>query len=100
MLSDGNRLINILEFLMEDAHVKVNVLDRFGLTPLHNACTVCRQWRILRTLIIYFRVSQPHIVLLEDNTGKIPFALILPMMLGEIDKIPVGKEYTAESGIC
>jgi len=67
--------LEIIEFLIEDAHVKLNVRDRFGRTPLHNACmSALPQFHNINYVIS----QQPRMVLFEDDTGKIPFDLIPP----------------------
>merc|ERR1712238_190721 len=65
--------LEILEYLLEEAQVKVNVRDRFGRTPLHNACmSALPNFQNLDYLI----ACQPRMVLFEDDNGKIPFDLI------------------------
>mmetsp|Transcript_46448 Transcript_46448/g.51946 ORF Transcript_46448/g.51946 Transcript_46448/m.51946 type:complete len:366 (+) Transcript_46448:49-1146(+) len=64
---------SILEFLLEEAHVALNVRDRFGRTPLHNACMSAHP---NFQNIDYLISTQPRMVLFEDDKGKVPFDLI------------------------
>jgi len=64
---------SILEFLLEEAHVALNVRDRFGRTPLHNACMSAHP---NFNNIDYVISQQPRMVLFEDDSGKVPFDLI------------------------
>ena len=65
--------LEILEYLLEEAQVKLNVRDRFGRTPLHNACmSALPNFQNIDYLIS----CQPRMVLFEDDNGKIPFDLI------------------------
>jgi len=64
---------SILEFLLEEAHVALNVRDRFGRTPLHNACMSAHP---NFQNIDYLIATQPRMVLFEDDKGKVPFDLI------------------------
>jgi len=65
--------LEILEFLIEEAQVKLNVRDRFGRTPFHNACMSALP---NFNNIDYLISTQPRMVLFEDDNGKIPFDLI------------------------
>ena len=63
----------IIDFLIEDAQVKLNVRDKFGRTPLHNAC--------MSSLpnfdnIEYVISREPRMIFYEDDNGNIPFDLI------------------------
>jgi len=67
--------LEIIEFLTEEAQVKLNVRDRFGRTPLHNACmSALPQFHNINYVIS----QQPRMVLFEDDNGNIPFELIPP----------------------
>ena len=64
---------DVLKFLVKDAKVPLNVRDRFGRTPLHNACmSSLPNFDNIDYVIKY----APRLVLFEDDDGKIPFELI------------------------
>ena len=65
----------LVQFLVDEAHVPVNVRDRWGRSPLHQACWTGRPQ--FNTLV--YLLHHPVAVLqvrMEDDTGKVPFDLI------------------------
>jgi len=64
---------DVLKFLIEDAKVQINVRDRFGRTPLHNACMSALP---NFNNIDYIMKSAPKMSVFEDDKNKIPFDLI------------------------
>jgi len=69
---------DVLEFLYDNsanggANVPLNVRDRFGRTPLHNACMSSNPQF---TNIDFIISKSPRMLLFEDDNGKIPFELI------------------------
>ena len=53
--------------------MKLNVRDKFGRTPLHNACMSS----LPKFDIIEYVISrEPCIIFYEDDNGNIPFDLI------------------------
>ena len=65
----------LVQFLVDEAHVPLNVRDRWGRSPLHQACWTGRPQ--FTTLVYLFH--HPVAVLqvrMEDDTGKVPFELI------------------------
>jgi len=65
--------LNVLRFLVEDAKVNMNVRDRFGRTPLHNACMSINP---NFDNIAYIFNYAPKLTVFEDDKSKIPFELI------------------------
>merc|ERR1740117_2010162 len=74
---------NIVEFLVEDqdgsgvsgAKVPLNVRDKFGRTPLHNAC-MSSAANLNFHNIDYLITKAPQLLVMEDDNGKIPFDVI------------------------
>ena len=65
----------ILTFLIDDARVPWNVRDKFGRTPLHNACMSA----IPNFDNIYYLLKKaPKLLIFEDDKGKVPFDVIPP----------------------
>lgn len=63
----------ILTFFVDEAKVPLNVRDKFGRTPLHNACMSA----IPNFDNIYYLLKKaPKLLVFEDDKGKIPFELI------------------------
>ena len=63
----------IIDFLIEDAQGKLNVRDKFGRTPLHNACmSSLPNFDIIEHVIS----REPRTIFFEDDNGNIPFDLI------------------------
>lgn len=70
---------DMLKFLVEDAKVPLNVRDRFGRTPLHNACMSA----IPNFDNIDFVMRHaPKLVVFEDDKNKIPFELVPQRVFG------------------
>lgn len=65
--------LDVLKFLVEDAIVPLNVRDRFGRTPLHNACMSANP---NFDNIDYLMEKEPQLAIFEDDKSKVPFDLI------------------------
>lgn len=65
--------LEVLEFLAEDSEVPLNVRDRFGRTPLHNACMSANP---NFDNIYYLMEKAPQLAIFEDDKAKVPFDLI------------------------
>jgi len=64
---------DVLKFLVEDAKVQLNVRDKDGRTPLHNAC--------MSSIpnfnnIYYIMQNAPKLFVFEDDKNKLPLDLI------------------------
>lgn len=71
--------LDVLKFLVEDAKVPLNVRDRFGRTPLHNACMSA----LPNFDNIHFLMKiAPKLAVFEDDKNKIPFELIPQRVFG------------------
>lgn len=64
---------DLIKFLVEDAKVHLNVRDRFGLSPLHNACMSAQP---NFNNINYIMEKAPLLTVFEDDRNKVPFDLI------------------------
>jgi len=64
---------DVLKFLVEDVKVHLNVRDRFGRSPLHNACMSALP---NFNNIDYIMKNAPKLTVFEDDKSKIPFDLI------------------------
>ncbi|VEU38790.1 unnamed protein product [Pseudo-nitzschia multistriata] len=65
--------LDVLKFLVEETKIPVNVRDRFGRTPLHNACmSALPNFDNIDFLI----KTAPKLAVFEDDKNKIPFELI------------------------
>ena len=63
----------IIDFLIEDAQGKLNVRDKFGSTPLHNACMLSLpNFDNIEHVIS----REPRLIFYENDNGNIPFDLI------------------------
>ena len=65
----------MVQFLVEEAHVPLNVRDRWGRSPLHNACLTGRPNFNTLVYLLHHPVAVPQ-VRMEEDTGKLPFELI------------------------
>jgi len=65
--------VDVLKFLVDDAKVQPNVRDRFGRTPLHNACMSAIP---NFNNIDYIMKKAPKLTVFEDDKNKVPFDLI------------------------
>jgi len=65
--------VDVLKFLVDDAKVQLNVRDRFGRTPLHNACMSAIP---NFNNIDYIMKKAPKLTVFEDDKNKVPFDLI------------------------
>ena len=65
--------LEVLIFLVEDAKIHLNVRDRFGRSPLHNACMSANP---NFNNINYLMKKAPILTVFEDDRNKIPFDLI------------------------
>jgi ankyrin repeat protein len=63
----------VLHYLVQEVKLPLNLRDRFGRTPLHNACWVLQpNFRNLYLLLD----EAPELVLFEDDKGMTPFDCI------------------------
>eukprot|EP00537_Pseudo-nitzschia_pungens_P002368 CAMPEP_0172371842 /NCGR_PEP_ID=MMETSP1060-20121228/45103_1 /TAXON_ID=37318 /ORGANISM="Pseudo-nitzschia pungens, Strain cf. cingulata" /LENGTH=291 /DNA_ID=CAMNT_0013097599 /DNA_START=9 /DNA_END=884 /DNA_ORIENTATION=- len=67
--------LDILEYLVKDVKVPLNVRDRMGRTPLHNACMSALP--NFDNIDFLMRIA-PKLAVFEDDKNKIPFELIPP----------------------
>jgi hypothetical protein len=65
--------VDVLKFLVDDAKIQLNVRDRFGRTPLHNACMSAIP---NFNNIDYIMKKAPKLTVFEDDKNKVPFDLI------------------------
>jgi ankyrin repeat protein len=64
---------SLLRFLVDDVKVPLNVRDKFGRSPLHNACmAVLPNFDNLEFLLS----RAPQLILFEDDSGKTPFEYV------------------------
>jgi len=64
---------DVLKFLVEDLKIQFNVRDKFGRTPLHNACMSALP---NFSNIDYIMKKAPKLAVFEDDKNNIPFDLI------------------------
>lgn len=64
---------NVTAFLINEVKLPLNVRDRFGRTPLHNACLAA--WPNFENIKLILDAA-PKLVLFEDDKGKLPFDYI------------------------
>lgn len=63
--------VDVVKFLIYDAHVSVDVRDDFGRTPLHDACwTATPNFDVMEVLL---KCAPPELLLAEDVRGHSPF---------------------------
>ncbi|CAJ1945267.1 unnamed protein product [Cylindrotheca closterium] len=61
------------QFLIEKVEIPLNVRDKFGRSPLHNACLAAiPNFNTVQLILKH----APKLVLFEDNKGRIPFDYI------------------------
>jgi len=61
------------QYLIEEAKISLNVRDKFGRSPLHNACLAAiPNFKTVRLLLKH----APKLVIFEDNKGRTPFDYI------------------------
>eukprot|EP00980_Cylindrotheca_fusiformis_P000340 scaffold90_cov105-Cylindrotheca_fusiformis.AAC.3 len=65
--------LNSGEYLVEEAKLPLNVRDKFGRSPLHNACLT--PIPNFDTVLMILKNS-PKLVIFEDNKGNTPFECI------------------------
>jgi ankyrin repeat protein len=63
--------IAIIKFLLEEAHVSLDVSDDFGRTPLHDACWTSEPNVDVVELLL--KKVPPDMLLMEDVRGHTPF---------------------------
>lgn len=63
--------IDIVQFLLEEAHVSLDVSDDFGRTPLHDACWTSEP--NLDVIGLLLKKVPPNMLLMEDVRGHTPF---------------------------
>ena len=63
--------MNVIEFLIEEAGVRLDVSDDFGRTPLHDACWTSKP--NLDVVGLLLKKVPPNMFLMEDVRGHTPF---------------------------